>query len=107
MHRISANNAGLAIVVAATGELDAYVADELSAALGRADAETRLIVDLTSVSFMDSTALGVLVRSVRDREGRGLETRVVLPRGTARRIFELTALDQALPVSPSLEEAMR
>ena len=106
MHRITANKTELAIVVEAAGELDAYVADELSAALDQADAGTRLIADLTSVSFMDSTALGVLVRSVRDREGRGLETRVVLPRGTARRIFEITALDRALPVSTSLEQAL-
>ncbi len=106
MHRITVEKGERTIVLKASGELDAYVAPELTAALDHADAATRLIADLTAVSFMDSTALGVVVRSVRDREGRGADTQVILPRGTARRIFEMTGLDRALPVSPSVEDAL-
>ena len=107
MHRITVDKGARTIVLTASGELDAYVAPELNAALDQADAATRLVADLTAVSFMDSTALGVVVRSVRDREARGAETHVVLPHGTARRIFEMTGLDRALPVLPSVEEALR
>ena len=106
MHRITVDKDERTTVLKASGELDAYVAPELTAALDQADATIRLVADLTAVSFMDSTALGVVVRSVRDREGRGAETQVVLPRGTARRIFEMTGLDRALPVSPSVEAAL-
>jgi len=66
----------------------------------------RIVVDLTNVSFMDSTALGVLVRAVRDVDTRGGAVRVVLPRGTARRIFELTTLDRLLPVAESRSDAV-
>lgn len=97
---------GQALVVAVSGELDAYVAPELTAALDRASGDGRLVADLKAVSFMDSTALGVLVRAVKDRDRRGAQTRVVLPLGTARRIFEITTLDRVLPVSSSLEEAL-
>ena len=107
MHRITVDKGERTIVVTASGELDAYVAHELTAALEHAGAATRLVADLTAVTFMDSTALGVVVRSVREREAREGETRVVLPGGTARRIFEMTGLDRALPISPSLEEALR
>ena len=107
MHRITVDKGERAILVEASGELDAYVAPELTAALEHAGLESRVIADLTSVSFLDSTALGVLVRSVRTRETHGAETRIVLPRGPARRIFEITALDQALPISASVEEAWR
>ena len=94
-----------AVVVTAAGELDAYVAPELTAALDRPGTD-RLVADLTAVSFLDSTALGLLVRTVRDRGHVGGETRVVLPLGTARRIFELTTLDRALPVSASVTDAL-
>lgn len=95
----------LAVVVTASGELDAYVAPELTAALDQAGVD-RLVADLTAVSFMDSTALGLIVRAVRDRGESGGETRIVLPQSTARRIFEITTLDRVLPVSPSLREAL-
>ena len=94
-----------AVVVTASGELDAYVAPELTAALDQAGVD-RLVADLTAVSFMDSTALGLLVRTVRDRGQSGGETRVVLPQSNARRIFEITTLDRVLPVSASLRDAL-
>jgi anti-anti-sigma factor len=96
---------GRSVVVAASGELDAFVAPELSAAFDRAGLG-RLVADLSAVSFMDSTALGLVVRAVRNRLQDGEEARIVLPAGTARRIFEITTLDRALPVSPSLEDAL-
>ena len=105
MHRISVDRAPRAVVVTASGELDAYVAPELRAALEQTGVD-HLIADLTAVSFMDSTALGLLVRTVRDRNESGGETRVVLPQSTARRIFEITTLDRVLPVSQSLREAL-
>ena len=105
MHRITVEEDTGAVVVTAAGELDAYVAPELTAALARAGT-SRLVADLTAVSFLDSTALGLLVRTVRDRGQGGGETRVVLPLGTARRIFEITTLDRALPVSASVDEAL-
>jgi len=106
VHRITVENSPRANVVTASGELDAHVALDLAAALTEADTDGRLIANLTAASFMDSTALALLVRTVREREERGAETRIVLPRGTGRRIFEITTLDLVLPVSPSLAEAM-
>ncbi len=106
MHRITVDSAPRAKVVTASGELDAYVAVDLTAALAEADTDRRLIADLAAVSFLDSTALGLLVKIVRERDQRGVETRIVLPRGTARRIFEITSLDRVLPVSPSLGDAL-
>jgi len=106
VHNITVDYSARANVVTASGELDAYIALDLAAALAEAGTGKRLICNLTAATFMDSTALGLLVRTVRERDERGDETRIVLPQGTARRIFEITALDNALPVSPSLSEAM-
>jgi anti-anti-sigma regulatory factor len=42
----------------------------------------------------------------RAREvGSGFQ--IVLPTGTARRVFEITTLDRVLPVAATLDEALR
>jgi anti-anti-sigma regulatory factor len=54
-------------VVAVTGEIDLFTAPELKSALGEAleSGHTRIVVDLTSTTFLDSTALGVLIGAVK------------------------------------------
>jgi anti-sigma B factor antagonist len=106
MHRVQLDTEFGAAVVTGKGELDAYAAPDLDAVFENVDGD-RVVVDLAAVSFMDSTALGLVVRAVRMLGERGGEVRVVLPRTAARRIFEITTLDRTLPVSPSREEALR
>jgi anti-sigma B factor antagonist len=106
MHRVSLESTPTGAVVEAGGELDAYTADDLASAFARTLGEPRLVIDLEAVSFLDSTALGVIVRALREAAETGVETRIVLPRGPARRIFELTTLDKALPVAGSREAAL-
>jgi hypothetical protein len=48
-----------------------------------------------------------VTRAIRARDGWSAKTRVVLPHGSARRIFEITTLDRVLPVAPSREHALR
>jgi anti-sigma B factor antagonist len=93
-------------VVTGSGELDAYVATELEVSFDTVAGDERLVADLGAVSFIDSTTLGLLVRLVREVEESDGNIRVVLPRGFARRIFDITMLDRALPVSASLEDAV-
>ena len=94
-------------MVQAEGELDAFAADDLAAAFLEAGAARAVVADLSAVSFMDSTALGLIVRGVREIGERGGQARVVLPRTTARRIFELTTLDRVLPVAETRADAER
>ncbi len=106
MHRVIVDRSAAVAVVVARGELDAYSAPDLEAAFADVGAETPVVVDLDSVSFLDSTALGAVVRAVREIDERGGRALVVLPRGPARRIFEITALDSALPVAESRAQAL-
>ena len=106
VHRINLDRDRSPTVVTASGELDAFVAPDLESAFGAAADDSRILVDLTAVSFMDSTVLGLLVREVREVDARGGEIRVVLPGGTARRIFEITTLDRVLPVVGSRNDAL-
>jgi anti-sigma B factor antagonist len=106
MHSISLEKESHATIVVASGELDAFVEDDLVGIFSETRREDRLVVDLTAVSFLDSTVLGILVRAIRNVDGRGGEVRVVLPGGTARRIFEITTLDRVLPVADSRKQAL-
>jgi anti-sigma B factor antagonist len=54
------------VVVVVTGELDVATAPELDAALLAAEVGAeQVVVDLTRLSFLDSTGLKILVRSAR------------------------------------------
>ena len=107
MHRIrvDATPDGTAIVTA-EGELDAYAAPELTACLASLGDARDVVVDLSAVSFLDSTALGIVLRTVREIGERGGEVRLVLPETTARRIFEITMLDRVLPLAATRDDAL-
>jgi anti-sigma B factor antagonist len=99
MHRVETQRDQRIAIVLATGELDAFAAPDLESAFTQVRDEPRVLADLDRVSFMDSTALGILVRAARELGESGAIFRVVLPAGSARRIFEITALDRLLPVA--------
>jgi anti-sigma B factor antagonist len=96
-------------VVAPAGELDAFTSPELRAELHKlieTGGAERVVVDLTAVTFMDSSALGVLVGSLRRMRERAGELHVVQPRPLVRRIFEITALDAVFSLHATREEAL-
>jgi anti-sigma B factor antagonist len=90
-----------------SGELDAFDAPGLRRTFETVlESEPALVVlDLTAVTFLDSTVLGAIVGLLRRMRERGGELRMVLPNTTARRIFEITNLVAALDVYPSREDA--
>jgi anti-sigma B factor antagonist len=96
-------------VLSPVGELDAYMAPELREQLHDLAAEESLellVVDLSRVTFLDSSALGVLVGALRRLRERKRTLRLVEPRPTVRRIFEITLLDRAFAFCATLEEAL-
>jgi anti-sigma B factor antagonist len=99
-------------VVTLRGELDAHDAPRLRELFAEAiDAvgsvgTARLVLDLSTVEFLDSTALGTMIGAVRRARESGGEVAFVLPETTARRIFEITGLDQVLDVRASRAAAV-
>ena len=84
------------LVVEVAGEIDMATAPELAQALAADvlhDSVQRVVVDLTAVTFLDSSALNALVQSQRVLAAREIAFRVVSPTDEAvRRIFEITQL---------------
>jgi anti-sigma B factor antagonist len=106
MHRVVIERSEAAAIVQAAGELDAFAAPDLASAFKLVHDEQRVVADFDRATFMDSTVLGLIVRMARESTDAGRSVRIVLPRGPARRIFEITALDGVLPVAASRAAAL-
>jgi anti-anti-sigma factor len=83
-------------LIAATGELDISAAPRLSTVLAIACANPadRLVLDLSEVSFLDSTALGTILKAATQLDESGTNLAVVAPEGPVRRLLEMTNLTQ-------------
>jgi anti-sigma B factor antagonist len=93
-------------VVSLAGELDLYNAHEVRETLLECCAETptRLIVDLSGVKFIDSTALGVLIEA-RTRMPNRRGFLLAAPGLETRRALEISGLDRHFTVHETLDEA--
>jgi anti-sigma B factor antagonist len=95
-----------AIVLRLAGELDLYNAEEVRSALADALATepTRIVIDLSEVNFIDSTALGALIEA-RSKLGRN-DLLLAAPQLETRRTLQVSGLDRTLPVRDSVDEAL-
>lgn len=95
------------VVVSLAGELDLYNAHEVREALLEccAEAPDRLVVDLSAVKFIDSTALGVLIEA-RTRLANRRGFLLAAPGLETRRALEISGLDRHFAVHESLDAAL-
>ena len=98
---------GTASVVRLTGELDLYNAHEVrEVLLTAASAEPeRIVVELSDVSFVDSTVLGVLIEA-RTKLPNRRAFLLAAPRAQTRRALELAGLDGHFGIHETLELAL-
>ncbi|MGS2617362.1 STAS domain-containing protein [Micromonospora sp. LZ34] len=80
------------------GELDLSTAGELAAVLDRlADAGThRLLVDLSGLTFCDSTGIAAFVRGDNRAAAAGGWLRITGATGRVRRVLQVTGLGEVL-----------
>lgn len=95
-------------VVEVNGRFDAVAAPEMKARLHDLIQEGRnlLVVDLSSMDFIDSAGLGVLVSCLRRAAAEGGDLRLAEVPPFCRSIFELTRLTRVFDVTESLEQAI-
>jgi anti-sigma B factor antagonist len=98
---------GTACVVKLGGELDLYNADQVRSGLAKATADSpeRVVVDLSEVEFMDSTALGVLIEA-RTRLVNRRGFLLAAPALETRRALEISGLDRHFSVHDTVPEAL-
>ncbi|MBB2986315.1 STAS domain-containing protein [Terracoccus luteus] len=105
---ISRADHGDRTVVRLGGEIDVYTAPLVREKLDEqiTAGRTDLVVDLTDVTFLDSTGLGVLVGRLKLTRTMGGSMRLVGTDDRVLKVFAITGLDKVFEVHPDLESAL-
>lgn len=95
-------------VIVLRGEVDLFTAHDLRRAGSEAlDAGARrIVVDLTEVSFLDSTGLGALIGIAKRVRPAGGEVAIVNVDETITGTFSITGVDEMIAVRPTRDEAV-
>jgi anti-sigma B factor antagonist len=95
--------------VAVVGEtrMDAAVAPELKSQIAQLldDGATRIVLDLSAVTFMDSSSLGALVSLLKMVGNRG-DLIIAGAKGIVTDLFKLTRMDRVFRMADSVDAAM-
>jgi anti-sigma B factor antagonist len=94
-------------VISAEGDLDLSTAPRLKSMLldSLASGHSEILVDLSMVTFMDSTALSVLV-GVKRRLEQDAWLAIVCDRQNVLQVFEFSGTDAAFAIYPTLQDAL-
>ena len=95
-------------VVAPTGPLDVSTAVEFRDLLAGPvnGSGNRVLVDLTNVTLVDSSGVGVFVTAHRQAEAAGAEFALAGAVGPVGRVFEMTRTNKLLHIHETVEEAL-
>lgn len=85
--------------VVAEGQIDSHTSALLDEALAELNADDEIAIDLSQVTFIDSSGLRVLVRAHKRREGDGGQLAIVRPSDPVCRLFDITGLTSELSIS--------
>lgn len=105
---VSTEDVGARTVVRVAGEIDVASADRLRERVaellsaGRVD----LVVDLTAVTFMDSTGLGLLVGVLKRVRLAGGRLDLVVDSERLLKVFRITGLTQVFTIHDTLDAAL-
>jgi anti-anti-sigma factor len=94
-------------LIVAAGELDLASTSEMSAifAMSAAGPQDSVVLDLMSVEFIDSSALGTILRAAQQLEAVGKRLHVVAPDGPVKRLLEITGTAQRFTLHTTREDA--
>ncbi len=95
---IDESSEGARTVLTVAGEIDLATAPQLEERIGAYPGESDLLVDLSSVTFMDSTGLRLLIGAHERAKGGGGSFAVVAPEGPVTKVLSITGVDEWLPV---------
>ncbi|MBO3088355.1 STAS domain-containing protein [Cellulomonas dongxiuzhuiae] len=106
--QVTTEDVGVRTVVRVAGEVDVASADRLREriALLLSGGRTDLVVDLTAVTFMDSTGLGLLVGTLKRVRIAGGRLDLVVDSERLLKVFRITGLTQVFTIHGTLDAAL-
>ncbi|MGH9165590.1 MAG: STAS domain-containing protein [Acidimicrobiales bacterium] len=87
------------------GELDAFTVSQFRQALADLAGNSRLLIDMSGVPFVDSAGLGALIGGIRRARELGGDVAVVCNRPTLTRLLRTTGFDRIVTVAETVKEA--
>jgi anti-sigma B factor antagonist len=84
-------------VVTIVGEIDLAVAPAMHAVL--TDGRTDVIIDLSGVTFLDSSGIAAILRAYRQQTANGHCLSMRGATGPVRRVLQITGIDSVLPLA--------
>ena len=89
-------------------KIDLFTAPELKKTLADAieNGASRVVVDLSETTFLDSTALGVLIGAVKRLRSRDGQLVIVNTDANIAKTFEITGLDQIFTILGDRDSAV-
>ncbi len=100
---------GRTLIATLSGELDqhnaVYVREEMDKQLGTAGIRN-LIFDLSRLSFMDSSGLGIIIGRYKAVSALGGQTRIASPSEEAKRLIGLSGIHKIISVFDSVNTAL-
>ena len=93
-------------LITVSGEVDLATSPDVDTAIIAAieSGSSSLVIDLTDVSFMDSSGLGVIVRGLKRCREADKDLDLVITNERVLKVFGITGLDQVIPIHDSLED---
>jgi anti-sigma B factor antagonist len=93
-------------VITVSGEVDLATSPELDTEIIAAidSRATSVVIDLTDVSFMDSSGLGVIVRALKRCREAENDLDLVITNERVLKVFGITGLDQVIPIHASIQD---
>jgi len=65
-----------------------------------------LLVEMSRLTFLDSSALSLILRATAELDAAGCRLALVGPRGSVARMLSISGADQLIPLYASVEEAL-
>ena len=91
---ITTTDSGLALA----GEIDAYTAPALAAAIERCE-QSHVLIDMAAVEFVDSSGLRVLIEAHQAAQSADRRIQLANPSSAVSRLLEISGIDDYLNVS--------
>ncbi len=90
------------------GEIDLHVSPRISASLSAiiATKPKQVVVDLSKVSYIDSSGLAILIEGMQSVAAYGGKFALAAMQETVRPIFEIARLDQVFQIFPDVDAAL-
>ena len=90
------------------GEIDLHISPEVAESLRTMTAKkpNRVVVDLTKVTYLDSSGLAVLIEAMQNVQKYGGQFAVAGVQESVKHIFDIARLDQVFQIFPDVDTAL-